>query len=274
MDYDVVQSSRPRNAATSERAAVGARHDARQTRRSSTRPCSGVRRLDHAAVVASQGHYDEHALESVLKSERPVCRPRGVAATRGDTVRAAREQGVPGVATIRNPAGLDLGARTSPEVALSILAEIVQVPRADRGPRKRRNRCSGPRDTCRRRRAVDPGVRHEVNIATARHTAGFDGVDILLLLRELPDALRHRAAAISRAHHMTDASTIRARFRERGFIVDDAFATALQIMLALEKPLLVEGPAGVGKTESAKSLRRCAGHAADSSCSATRDWMP
>jgi MoxR-like ATPase len=53
---------------------------------------------------------------------------------------------------------------------------------------------------------------------------------------------------------MTDASVIHERFRERGFIVDDAFATALQIMLALEKPLLIEGPAGVGKTESAKVL--------------------
>ena len=53
---------------------------------------------------------------------------------------------------------------------------------------------------------------------------------------------------------MNDAAAIRDRFRERGFIVDEAFATALQIMLALEKPLLVEGPAGVGKTESAKVL--------------------
>jgi len=53
---------------------------------------------------------------------------------------------------------------------------------------------------------------------------------------------------------MTDATAIRARFRERGFVVDEAFATALQIMLALQKPLLVEGPAGVGKTESAKVL--------------------
>ncbi len=53
---------------------------------------------------------------------------------------------------------------------------------------------------------------------------------------------------------MTDAATIRTRFRDRGFVVDEPFATALQIMLALEKPLLVEGPAGVGKTESAKVL--------------------
>ena len=53
---------------------------------------------------------------------------------------------------------------------------------------------------------------------------------------------------------MTDPEAIRARFREQGFIVNDAFATALQLMLALEKPLLIEGPAGVGKTESAKVL--------------------
>ena len=51
-----------------------------------------------------------------------------------------------------------------------------------------------------------------------------------------------------------DAATIRARFRDRAFVVDDAFATALQIALALEKPLLIEGPAGVGKTETAKVL--------------------
>jgi MoxR-like ATPase len=53
---------------------------------------------------------------------------------------------------------------------------------------------------------------------------------------------------------MTSAADIRARFRERGFVVDEAFATGLEIMLALHKPLLLEGPAGVGKTESAKVL--------------------
>ena len=82
---------------------------------------------DLAAVVVSQGHYDEEALESILKSGVPYV---GLVAsrTRGAAVRALlEERGVPGVATIRNPAGLDLGARTPPEVALSILAEIVQA---------------------------------------------------------------------------------------------------------------------------------------------------
>jgi MoxR-like ATPase len=58
---------------------------------------------------------------------------------------------------------------------------------------------------------------------------------------------------------MTDAAAIRTRFREHGFVVDEAFATALHLMLALEKPLLVEGPAGVGKTESAKVLAEVLG---------------
>lgn len=43
-------------------------------------------------------------------------------------------------------------------------------------------------------------------------------------------------------------------FARRGYIAGDDCATAFELMLALEKPLLVEGPAGVGKTESAKVL--------------------
>jgi MoxR-like ATPase len=58
---------------------------------------------------------------------------------------------------------------------------------------------------------------------------------------------------------MADAAALRTRFRERGFIVTDAFATALQLMVALRKPLLIEGPAGVGKTESAKVLAEVLG---------------
>jgi MoxR-like ATPase len=53
---------------------------------------------------------------------------------------------------------------------------------------------------------------------------------------------------------MTDPAAIRALFRERGFILNEPFATALHLMVALRKPLLLEGPAGVGKTETAKVL--------------------
>lgn len=47
---------------------------------------------------------------------------------------------------------------------------------------------------------------------------------------------------------------IRERFRERGYIGSEEFGIALELVLALQKPLLIEGPAGVGKTESAKVL--------------------
>lgn len=43
-------------------------------------------------------------------------------------------------------------------------------------------------------------------------------------------------------------------FLTRGYVADDALATALRLVVALGKPLLLEGPAGVGKTEAAKTL--------------------
>ena len=51
-----------------------------------------------------------------------------------------------------------------------------------------------------------------------------------------------------------NAAEIRERFAQHGYIADQDFATSIELMLALEKPLLIEGPAGVGKTESAKVL--------------------
>ena len=50
------------------------------------------------------------------------------------------------------------------------------------------------------------------------------------------------------------AERIRAHFAERGFVTGEDLSIALELTTALEKPLLIEGPAGVGKTESAKVL--------------------
>ncbi len=214
---------------------------------------------DLAAVVASQGHYDEEALETILRCGVPYV---GLVAsrTRGAAVRAMlEERGVPGVATIRNPAGLDLGARTPPEVALSILAEIVQAHpdgtrmaaavAADAPPA-----AAPPAPAT----AVDPVCGMSVAVASARHTAELDGVTYYFCCAGCRAQVPRRPSRIP-GPFMTDAAAIHDRFRERSFIIDEAFATALQIMLALEKPLLVEGPAGVGKTESAKVLAEVLG---------------
>ena len=132
---------------------------------------------DLAAVVASQGHYDEEALESILRCGVPYV---GLVAsrTRGAAVRAMLEKrAVPGVATIRNPAGVDLGARTPPEVALSILAEIVKT-HPDGTRMAAAVAANAPPATAppAPATAVDPVCGMSVAVASARHTAALDGV--------------------------------------------------------------------------------------------------
>ncbi|MDR3372229.1 MAG: MoxR family ATPase [Ancalomicrobiaceae bacterium] len=55
---------------------------------------------------------------------------------------------------------------------------------------------------------------------------------------------------------MLDRQTIADRLAGVGYIADPALATALQLMDMLQRPLLIEGEAGVGKTEVAKALAK------------------
>jgi xanthine dehydrogenase accessory factor len=132
---------------------------------------------DQAAVVASQGHYDEQALESILKCGVSYV---GLVASRkrGAAVRALLEESaVSGVETIRNPAGIDLGARTPPEVALSILAEIVQLhPSGAHKEAVAATTAAPVVATPAPTSAVDPVCGMQVDIATAHHTAQVDDV--------------------------------------------------------------------------------------------------
>ena len=51
--------------------------------------------------------------------------------------------------------------------------------------------------------------------------------------------------------------------RSAGYIPSRQISTAVYLAQHLQKPILVEGPAGVGKTELAKSVARLARTAAD-----------
>jgi MoxR-like ATPase len=53
-----------------------------------------------------------------------------------------------------------------------------------------------------------------------------------------------------------DAETLIARLDEADYLADEGLATAMFLSLRLPQPLLLEGEAGVGKTEAAKALAR------------------
>jgi MoxR-like ATPase len=55
-------------------------------------------------------------------------------------------------------------------------------------------------------------------------------------------------------HLVPDVETLAQRLASVDYLVDEGLATAMFLSLSLPQPLLLEGEAGVGKTEAAKSL--------------------
>lgn len=122
-------------------------------------------------AVATMGVNDEETLAVALRSDAPyvalVASPKRAAAVR-ETLAV---MGVTGeeLGRLKAPAGLDLGARTQEEIALSIIAEIVQVRAA---------MPAGVMDEATpvvAAEAIDPVCGMSVEIAGAKHTAEFDG---------------------------------------------------------------------------------------------------
>lgn len=86
---------------------------------------------DMALVVAAHGRDERASLRAALEAGVPYV---GLVASRrrgGAVLDALREDGVPEelIGRIDTPAGLDIGARTPAEIALSILASIIEVRR-------------------------------------------------------------------------------------------------------------------------------------------------
>lgn len=80
-------------------------------------------------VVATQGHHDEAVVERAIAA-RPAYLGLVGSAKRGAAVLGyLADRGVPGdqLDRVRVPAGLDLGSTTHPEIAVAILAELVQL---------------------------------------------------------------------------------------------------------------------------------------------------
>jgi xanthine dehydrogenase accessory factor len=123
-----------------------------------------------SVVIATHADADEDALAHVLSTEAGyvslVASRRRAAAI----VERLRERGVPPdrLGRFKAPAGLDLGAITPAEIAVSILAEIVQHHRADKGADVT-PALAPPTE------AVDPICGMTVTIATARYSSDAAG---------------------------------------------------------------------------------------------------
>lgn len=123
-------------------------------------------------VVATQGHYDEDALQRAL--ETPA-RYVGLVASRkrAEAVMGyLRDRGLSEdqLARVRAPAGLDLGHLAPEEIAVAIMAELVQLKAAgDLGPRVETAPASEMHE------ALDPVCGMTVQVATARYRATHEG---------------------------------------------------------------------------------------------------
>ncbi len=123
-------------------------------------------------VVATMGHYDEEALEAVLGGETSYV---GLVASpkRGRAViDYLRTKGLSPEAldAVKYPAGLNIGAATPEEVALSILTEIVQRMRAS-GEGVSLEPAAQDVET----EAIDPICNMTVNVADARYISSHNG---------------------------------------------------------------------------------------------------
>jgi xanthine dehydrogenase accessory factor len=123
-----------------------------------------------AVVVAAHGNGEERALESALLAGIPyvalVASP-----TRGGAIRESLE--IPGdlAAQLHTPAGLDIGARSPAEIAISILAEMVAEQHAD--PRPGRPAASSAPAS-----ATDPICGMQVAIADATLHLDLNGTQV------------------------------------------------------------------------------------------------
>ena len=134
-----------------------------------------------SVIVATMGEADEEALQAALNSTAPyvalVASPKRAAKVR----EYLAEEGVveAHLAKLHAPAGLDLGAQTAEDIALSIMAQVVQVRSGTAAP-ARITTMPAPAPAIvtapEVEQAIDPVCGMSVDVAGARFTAEHESV--------------------------------------------------------------------------------------------------
>jgi xanthine dehydrogenase accessory factor len=123
-------------------------------------------------VVSTQGDCDEEALEAALKTGAAYVAFVASKVKAGKTLDYLKERGIAAerLAHVRAPAGLDIHASSPEEIAVSILAEIIQT-------RKTIAAATKPKATLAvlKQEAKDPICGMTVNMTAAKYTSEFHG---------------------------------------------------------------------------------------------------
>jgi xanthine dehydrogenase accessory factor len=123
-------------------------------------------------VVSTQGECDEEALENALRTEATYV---AFVASKVKAAKVLEYLGERGVSAerlkqVKAPAGMDIGAGSPEEIAVSILAQIVQLKRSQASNREKP--AILPTE---QQEAKDPICGMTVNAGTAKHKSQYDG---------------------------------------------------------------------------------------------------
>ncbi|MEO8036000.1 MAG: NTP transferase domain-containing protein [Acidobacteriota bacterium] len=133
---------------------------------------------DSFVVIATHGRYDEEALEQAAHTGASYIALVSSPQRAGVVLQQLRDRGMSeeALSRIKSPAGLDIGAQSAEEIALSIVAEIVQKRRAFRAAALAAQ-VDPDAETVDKAiaEAVDPICNMTVSVADARYTSEHEG---------------------------------------------------------------------------------------------------
>ena len=151
---------------------------------------------ESSVVVATHGELDEDALTRVLATAAGYVSLVASRKRAASITATLRQRGVPGehLDRLKAPAGLDIGALTPEEIAVSILAEIIHARRS----RKTDHLEAAALESAAASEARDPICGMTVEVATARHRSDWAGRSVYfccLRCKDIFDADPQRYAA-------------------------------------------------------------------------------
>jgi xanthine dehydrogenase accessory factor len=141
---------------------------------------------DSSVVVATHGDLDEEALGRVLATSAGYVSLVASRKRAASIVATLRQRGVPAahLDRLKAPAGLDIGAVSPEEIAVSILAEVIHARRS-RKPEDITAAALAPPGAA---EARDPVCGMTVEIATARHQSDWAGRSVYFCCRRCKEA--------------------------------------------------------------------------------------